>query len=82
MSMIEKLLIKLSGNTKGYDYNLWDWDILSLGEHMRQPWKMTKAEKHAAAFLEEVGAVLDVWDPPKKWVKPTGDILNEHRNLH
>lgn len=83
MHFIEKILIKLTGNSKGYDCNLRDWDILSLGEHVRKtPWELTKSEKHAIAFLEDVGKVLDVWDPPEKWVKPTGDILNEHRNLH
>ena len=82
MQLIETILVKLSGNTKGLTYNMWDWDILSLGEHVRTSPHLTPAERHAKAFLEEVGKVLDIRDPLEKWVKPTGKILNEYRNLH
>ena len=82
LKSIEKILIKLRGNTLGYDFNMFDWDILSLGEHYWKGEPLTKSEQYAEAFLEEVRKVLDVWQPPEKWVKPTGEILNEHRNLH
>jgi hypothetical protein len=42
----------------------------------------TKAEKHALKFLEEMGIVLNKWNPVKKWVRPYGKILNETRKLH
>ena len=82
MQLIETILVKLSGNTKGLTYNMWDWDILSLGEHVRTFSHLTPAERHAKAFLEEVGKALDILDLPEKWLKPTGKILNEYRNLH
>ena len=83
IKVIEKILVKLSGNTKGYNFNVWDWDSESLVEKSRKkPWELTDSEKYALAFFEEIGEVLNIWQPIKKWQKPTGDILNEHRNLH
>ena len=82
MQLIETILVKLSGNTKGLTYNMWDWDILSLGKHVQTSSHLTPAERHAKAFLEEVGKALDIWDPLEKLVKPTSKILNEYRNLH
>ena len=82
MQLIETILVKLSGNTKDLTYNIWDWDILSLGEHVQTSPHLTPTERHAKAFLEEVGKALDILDLPEKWLKPTGKILNEYRNLH
>lgn len=82
LKAIEWILVKLGGKTVGYGFNLWDWDILTLG---RKWWKgepLTEAEDAARLFLEDVGNVLDIWQPQEKWEKPTGDVLNEHRNLH
>ena len=82
IKLIEKLLNKMRGNTVGYDFNITDWDILTLGKKSRSIEPYTKAEKHAIAFLEEVGEVLEQWHQTKKCERPTGQILNENRKLH
>ena len=82
MKVIEKILIKLLGNTKGYDFNMCDWDIMSLAEHRRTGKPLTKAEAHALVFLEGMGDWMELWHPSEKWQKPYGDVLNEHRKLH
>jgi len=82
MKLIEKIFVKLLGNTKGYDFNICDWDILSLAEHWRTGKPLSKAEAHALIFLERVGEWMKIWHPSEKWQKPYGDVLNEHRNLH
>ena len=82
MSFIEKIYIKLLGNTKGYDFNMFDWDILTLRDKWDTGKQLTKAEWHAKAFLEQMGEVINRWHPVEKWQKPYGDVLNEHRKLH
>ena len=82
MGILEKIWIKLLGNTKGYDFNLCDWDIMSLREH-RMGWKpLSKAESHALIFLEQMGEWMEIWDPSEKWKRPYGEELNEKRKLH
>lgn len=81
LKLIEKLLIKLSGNTSGYDFNMFDWDIMSLFDHYYHAAKLTKAVQHALAFLEEVGRTMERWHPTEKRHKPYGRILNETRKL-
>lgn len=82
LKIIEKLYIKLLGNTKGHDFNMCDWDIMSLGEHWRTGKPLTKAEAHAIVFLKEMGDWMELWHPTEKWKKPYGKILNETRKLH
>jgi hypothetical protein len=82
MTILEKLYIKCLGNTKGYDFNILDWDVMSLQEHWDSGQPLTKAERHAKKFLEDIGEVLERWHPTEKWKRPYGDELNEKRNLH
>lgn len=82
MKFLEKLYIKLLGNTKGMSFNMCDWDILTLGEKTAKGIPLTQAEVYAKIFLEQMGEYMELWDPSKKWKKPYGDVLNEHRNLH
>lgn len=82
LKFLEHLYIKCLGNTKGYDFNMCDWDIMSLHNKTLTGQQYTKAEKHALKFLEEMGIVLNKWNPVKKWVRPYGKILNETRKLH
>lgn len=82
VKVIEKILIKLLGNTHGYDCNLCDWDILSLADHWNTGKPLTKAEQYAKAFLEDIGEVLEQWQPTEKWQRPYGKELNETRKLH
>ena len=82
MKILLTLYIKRLGNTKGYDFNLCDWDIMSLHEH-RMGWKpLTKAESHALIFLELMGEWMEIGDPSEKWKRPYGEELNEKRKLH
>ena len=82
LKTIEKLYIKLLGKTRGYDFNMCDWDIMSLDEHWRTGKPLTKAEAQAMVFLKEMGDWMEIWDPTKRWKKPYGKILNETRKLH
>lgn len=82
LKLIEKILVKLAGNTAGRDYNMWDWDVMTLASKWRTAKPLTKAETAAKGFLEEIGAVLNIWDPPEKWHKAYGKDLNEKRELH
>ena len=82
MSLIEKIYIKLLGNTKGFSFNMCDWDILTLGEKTAKGIPLTASEVYAKTFLEQMGEYMELWDPTQKWKKPYGDVLNEHRNLH
>ena len=82
LKFLEHLYIKYLGNTKGYDFNMCDWDIVTLHRKFLTGQQYTKAEKHALKFLEDMKVVLDIWDPPKKWGRPYGKILNEQRKLH
>lgn len=55
LKLIEKILIKLQGNTKGYDFNVYDWNIVSLYEKYYKSSKpLTKAENYAKVFLEKI----------------------------
>lgn len=82
MTLFEKILIKFQGNSDGKDYNVCDWDILTLADHWNNGIPLTKAEQHAKAFLEDVGEVLNRWHPVEKWKRPYGQMLNETRKLH
>ena len=82
MKTIEKILIKLLGNTKGFSFNMWDWDIMTLGEKYEKGIPRTPAEVYAKTFLEQMGEYMELWDPSEKWEKPYGNVLNEHRDLH
>lgn len=82
MCLIEKLLEKFRGNTKGCDFNLCDWDIMSLFEHVYSGKPLTKSEVYAKSFLEDMGNVIERWHPTEKWKRPYGQVLNEHRTLH
>lgn len=82
LKTIEKLLVKLRGNTAGYDFNMFDWDILSLGEKCRLGRRLTKSEEHARNFLAQMNETFNIWHPPEKWRRPYGDVLNEKRKLH
>ncbi len=82
MSWIEKLHIKLLGNTKGFSFNMCDWDILTLCDKSQMGIPLTASEVYAKTFLEQIGEYMELWNPTEKWEKPYGDVLNEHRNLH
>ena len=82
LKFIERIWIKFLGNTKGYDCNLCDWDVVSLAEHWNTGKPLTQAEKYAKAFLDDVGEVIERWHPTEKWKKPYGSVLNETRKLH
>ena len=82
LKAIEKLLVKFSGNTIGYDFNMFDWDVMTLAEKWRTAKPLTLPEIHAKKFLEEVGEVLNRWQPIEKWHRAYGKDLNEKRELH
>lgn len=82
MKLLEWILLKLLGNTKGFDFNMCDWDILTLGNKVRNGIPLTQSEVYAKIFLEQMGEFMELWDPTEKWQKPYGDVLNEHRKLH
>ena len=82
MKLLEWILMKLLGNTKGFDFNMCDWDILTLGNKVRNGIPLTQSEVYAKIFLEQMGEFMELWDPTEKWQKPYGDVLNEHRKLH
>ena len=82
MKLIEKILIKLLGNTRGFSFNMYDWEIGILADKMQKGIPLTAPEVYAKIFLEQMGEYMELWDPSEKWVKPYGDALNEHRNLH
>lgn len=82
MSLIEKIYIKLLGNTKGFSFNMCDWDILTLCDKRQRGIPLTASEVYAKTFLEQMGEYIELWNPTEKWKKPYGDVLNEHRNLH
>ena len=82
MSLIEKIYTKLLGNTKGFSFNMWDWDILTLCDKRQRGIPLTASEVYAKIFLEQMGEYIELWNPTEKWKKPYGDVLNEHRNLH
>ena len=82
MKFLEKLYIKLLGNTKGMLFNMCDWDILTLGEKTMNGIPLTQSEIYAKIFLEQMGEYMELWDPTKKWKRPYGKILNETRTLH
>ena len=83
MNAIEKLIEKFRGNTAGLDFNLCDWDSKTLFEKCRYTFTpLSKAEKSAVEFFEEVGKVLNQWHPIEKWKRPYGKVLNETRKLH
>ena len=81
MSLIEKIFVKILGNTKGFKFNMCDWDILTLAEKCRIGSPLTASEIYAKTFIEQMGEYIELWNPSEKWVKPYGDVLNEHRNL-
>ena len=74
--------MKLLGNTKGFEFNMCDWDILTLENKVRNGIPLTQSEVYAKIFLEQMGEFMELWDPTEKWQKPYGDVLNEHRKLH
>ena len=82
MKFLEKLYIKLLGNTKGMRFNMCDWDILTLGEKTINGIPLTQSEIYAKIFLEQIGEYMELWNPTKKWKRPYGKILNETRTLH
>lgn len=82
MKLLEWILMKLLGNTKGFDFNMCDWDILTLGNKVTNGIPLTQSEVYAKIFLEQMGEFMELWDPTEKWQKPYGDVLNEHRKLH
>ena len=82
MKFLEKLYIKLLGNTKGMLFNMCDWDILTLGEKTMNSIPLTQSEIYAKIFLEQIGEYMELWDPTKKWKLPYGKMLNEIRSLH
>lgn len=82
MKLLEWILIKLLGNTNGFNFNMWDWDILTLGNKTYNGIPFTQSEIYAKIFLEQMGEVMKIWNPSEKWQKPYGDVLNEHRKLH
>lgn len=82
MKLLEWILMKLLGNTKGFDFNMCDWDILTLGNKVTNGIPLTQSEVYARIFLEQMGNFMELWDPTEKWQKPYGDVLNEHRKLH
>ena len=55
MKFLEKLYIKLLGNTKGMLFNMCDWDILTLGEKTMNGIPLTQSEIYAKIFLEQIG---------------------------
>lgn len=83
MKFLEKLYIKLLGNTKGMLFNMCDWDILTLGEKTMNGIPLTQSEIYAKIFLEQMGEYMELWNPTKKkWKRPYGKMLNETRTLH
>lgn len=44
MRFIEKIYIKLLGNAKGYDFNMFDWNILTLRDKLVKGKQFAKAE--------------------------------------
>lgn len=82
MKFLEKLYIKLLGNTKGMLFNMCDWDILTLGEKTMNGIPLTQSEIYAKIFLEQMGEYMELWNPTKKWKRPYGKMLNETRSLH
>lgn len=82
MKLLEWILMKLLGNTKGFEFNMCDWDILTLENKVRNGIPLTQSEVYAKIFLEQMGEFMELWDPTEKWQKPYGDVLNEHRKLH
>ena len=82
MKFLEKLYIKLLGNTKGMLFNMCDWDILTLGEKTMNGIPLTQSEIYAKIFLEQMGEYMELWNPTKKWKQPYGKMLNETRFLH
>ena len=82
MSLIEKRYIKLLDNTKGFAFNMCDWDIMTLAEKTFKGIPLTPSEVYAKTFLEQMGDYIELWHPSEKWQKPYGDVLNEHRKLH
>lgn len=82
MKVIEKILIKLLGNTKGFAFNMCDWDIMTLAEKRFKGIPLTPSEVYAKTFLEQMGEFMELWDPSEKWKKPYGQVLNEQRKLH
>ena len=82
MKFLEKLYIKLLGNTKGMLFNMCDWDILTLGEKTMNGMPLTQSEIYAKIFLEQMGEYMELWNPTKKWKRPYGKMLNETRSLH
>ena len=82
MKFLEKLYIKLLGNTKGMLFNMCDWDILTLGEKTMNGIPLTQSEIYAKIFLEQMGEYMELWDPTKKWKRPYGKMLNKTRTLH
>lgn len=82
MKFLEKLYIKLLGNTKGMLFNMCNWDILTLGEKTINGIPLTQSEIYAKIFLEQMGEYMELWNPTKKRKRPYGKILNETRTLH
>ena len=82
MKFLEKLYIKLLGNTKSMSFNMCDWDILTLSEKTEKGIPLTPAELYAKIFLEQMGEYIELWNPTKKWTRPYGKVLNETRTLH
>ena len=82
MKFLEKLYMKLLGNTKGMLFNMCDWDILTLGEKTMNGIPLTQSEIYAKIFLEQMGEYMELWNPTKKWKRPYGKMLNETRSLH
>jgi len=65
LRMIEKLRIKMLGNTEGYSFNMMDWYPEELADKILVGEQLTKAEAHAKAFLEQVGYTTMLWDIAK-----------------
>ena len=65
MKFLEKLYIKLLGNTKGMLFNMCDWDILTLGEKTMNGIPLTQSEIYAKIFLEQIGEYMELWNPTK-----------------
>ena len=82
MRILEKILVKMLGNTKGFSFNMWDWDIMTLAGKYTGGIPLSPSEVYASTFLRMMGEYMEIWSPSEKWKKPYGDELNEHRNLH
>lgn len=66
MKILEKILIKLYGNTKGLDFNIWDWDSITLSKKLYYHMPLTKSELYALQFFEKIGEQFELVGSIKK----------------